>query len=80
MNMSFFVAGFVLLLALLAAVAFDGAGVRPWHNASHNVPASDAWWMLDVAPERFPGHYVQEPCFQPRRALPGGPRFSLVQQ
>jgi hypothetical protein len=43
MSMSFILPGCVLLLALLAGVALDGVGVRPWPKARRHVPSFEAW-------------------------------------
>ena len=41
--MSFILPGCVLLLALLAGVAFDDAGVRGWNEARHDGRPFDVW-------------------------------------
>jgi hypothetical protein len=41
--MWFLLAGSALLLALLAGVAFDDAGVRGWNEARHDGRPFDVW-------------------------------------
>jgi hypothetical protein len=41
--MSFIVAGYALLLALLVGSALDNIGVRRWQEAWRAVPPFDAW-------------------------------------
>jgi hypothetical protein len=43
MDMSFIVAGSVLLLALLAGIVLDDIGVRRGQEARRDVPSFDAW-------------------------------------